>query len=148
MCWVLGAVVLYLLAWVAADHWKLLTAQDKLSDSQAETRRAQRQVAERDKLLETVVVQNAINEAAICKAATEEAIRHDTAEMELLTEIGMDALRLARADRIIEAWKSYALGYEVLYEAVADSDAAGIENARAAICAAREALRSLGEYDA
>ena len=78
----------------------------------------------------------------------DQAARHDTREMFLLTEIGADALRLARSGTIVEAWKSYALAYEVFCEAIADDEEAGIENAMAALGAARDSLRILDEYDA
>ena len=68
-------------------------------------------------------------------------------EIFLLTEIGTDALNLARADIIIDAWKSYALGYEVFCEALSDKELAGSENAQIAIKAARDTLRLLNEYD-
>ena len=62
-----------------------------------------------------------------------QANRHDDNEMRLLTEIGTDALKLAQISRVTEAWKAYALGYEVLCEAVHDEEFAGIENAQSAI---------------
>lgn len=68
-------------------------------------------------------------------------------EIMLLTEIGTDALKLARAGVIIDAWKTYALGYEVFCEALSDKELAGSENAQIAIKAARDTLRLLGEYD-
>jgi hypothetical protein len=74
------------------------------------------------------------DQAALCVASTKLAAEHKAAETHLR--------------QIIEAWKSYALGYEVLCEAVADNEGAGIENAQAVITSARETLRLLDEYDA
>ena len=47
-----------------------------------------------------------------------------------------------------EAWKSYALGYEVFCEAAYDGDTAGVLNAGTEIAAARDTLQALGQYDA
>lgn len=49
---------------------------------------------------------------------------------------------------ICEAWKSYALGYEVFCEATYDGDMDGILSAAATIAAARNTLQGLNQYSA
>jgi len=48
----------------------------------------------------------------------------------------------------IEAWKDYALAYEVFCECCAEGDQVGAENACKQIQLARSSLKMLGEYDA
>ena len=50
--------------------------------------------------------------------------------------------------RIGNAWKSYALGYEVFCEATYEGDDRGVLNAGTEIAAARSNLQALGQYDA
>jgi hypothetical protein len=72
----------------------------------------------------------------------------DQAAMVLLTEIGDAVLLQAHANYVAEAWKSYAIAYEVLCETAADKDKAGAKNASAAVAEARRVLEAMGQYDA
>ena len=47
----------------------------------------------------------------------EQAVKHDEQVTMLLGEIGMTVLGKMHAEMLAEAWKSYALGYEVFCEA-------------------------------
>jgi Tfp pilus assembly protein PilV len=58
------------------------------------------------------------------------------------------ALGVARYAEISNAWKSYALGYEVFCEATYEGDELGVVNAGIVIAAARSKLQALGQYDA
>jgi hypothetical protein len=66
----------------------------------------------------------------------------------LAAEIGRLGLEAAQATTARDAWKSYALGYEVFCEATYDGDTGAILNAGSEIAAARAKLQSLGQYDA
>ena len=57
-------------------------------------------------------------------------------------------MKYARLDNICQAWKSYAIGYEVYCEANLRRDEVGIVNAGSEIAKARAKLRSLEQYDA
>lgn len=78
----------------------------------------------------------------------EQVARGSFREAVLLTEIGKTALDCARAAIVADAWKSYALGYEVFCEAAYDGDDAGILNAGTEIASARNTLQAMGEYNA
>ena len=58
------------------------------------------------------------------------------------------ALGVAKYVEIGNAWKSYALGYEVFCEATYEGDERGVVNAGIVIAAARSKLQALGQYDA
>ncbi len=79
---------------------------------------------------------------------TEQVDRGRFREAVLLTEVGKIALDWAKATVVADAWKSYALGYEVFCEATYDGDDAGVLNAGAEIASARNTLQALGEYNA
>ena len=66
------------------------------------------------------------------------------------TPTGADrlALGVAKYVEISNAWKSYALGYEVFCEATYEGDEPGVVNAGIVIAAARSKLQALGQYDA
>jgi hypothetical protein len=66
----------------------------------------------------------------------------------LSAEIGRLGLEAVQATTARDAWKSYALGYEVFCEAAYDGDTVAILNAGSAIATARTTLQSLGQYDA
>jgi hypothetical protein len=61
-------------------------------------------------------------------------------------ELGESDLLLIRQQYLIEAWKSYALAYEVLCETSSEQDLPGAKNASAAVSEARRVLESMGEY--
>jgi hypothetical protein len=101
-------------------------------------------------------VHNARREAWVARQCTEGYKRRLNEHMErgnarealLLTEIGSVALDYAKAAVERDAWKSYALGYEVLCESVSDGDIDGALNARTEIVSSRDILLVLGQYDA
>ena len=153
MIWLLVLVGLLFVSGVR-DHWRMLSANLRAREARRALLFADKQLEESQEALQAARQTIAKwydlcqLENALSDLLEEEIRKLDAGEMVLLTEIGTDALNLARADQVIEAWKSYALGYEVLCEAAADNEAAGIENAQAVIVAARESLRLLNEYDA
>lgn len=72
---------------------------------------------------------------------------HDQALMSV-TERAVARRRQLAAEAVCEAWKRYALGYEVFCEATFDGDIAGVLNALTEIAAARDTLQALNQYDA
>ena len=91
------------------------------------------QVAELDALLTTITVEYA-----------QTAASRDTWRFQFAGVCDM----YDHAITVKEAWKSHALGHEVLMECLADNDATGATNAVKAIANSRQILRDLGEYDA
>jgi len=79
---------------------------------------------------------------------TQVLISADNQAMRLMTEIADAAVKYARLDNICQAWKSYAIGYEVYCESSYEGDEIGIVNAGSEIAKARAKLHSLGQYDA
>ena len=77
-----------------------------------------------------------------------QADQHDHCNIALLTDIGVTDLAKTQAEVLAEAWKSYAIAYEVLCETVAEHDAVGSAHASAAVADARRTLDALGQYDA
>ena len=85
---------------------------------------------------------------ALHRQAVLRARKADNQTRRLMTEATDMASNYARLDAICQAWKSYAIGYEVFCEATYDHDELGIVNAGTEIAKAREKLRTLGQYDA
>jgi hypothetical protein len=123
-------------------------AQDKLYESQQQTQVAVRCAEEFRQLLSGYRALHLIVVGCLRRQLQEQARQHDQHNMVLLDEIGTTVLAKARTEMIADAWKSYALGYEVLCEAAAERDESGAGNASAAVTAARRVLSALGQYDA
>jgi hypothetical protein len=123
-------------------------ARDKLRTSRQGTRLALRCAEDFKQLLTDRDRLHAIETSCLSEQLSEQARQHDQHNMVLLDEIGGSVLEKVLANTIADAWKSYALGYEVLCETAAEKDAIGANNASAAIAEARRVLMALGQYDA
>ena len=85
---------------------------------------------------------------ALMVAITVEYAQMAASRDDWLTQFSMMSNEYGRAAAAQEAWKSHALGHEVLMECLADNDVTGATNAVKAIANSRQTLRDLGEYDA
>jgi hypothetical protein len=147
----------YLLVRYYRGQWRdalreVQTTKNSLRQSIGETNLALQCAKDFKRLLGNERTLNAIVAACTMREhqneLIEQARQQDQNAMVLLTEIGDAVLLRARADYIAEAWKSYAIAYEVLCETAADKDKEGAENASAAVAEARRILEAMGQYDA